>query len=236
MADDLLWACSNGPEGLTMRRQGYFSVFLVLSWAALFPSAAVAETIRITSGLVEMGTPDSPFNLVGDRRGFRLFGSHYNGGFGPNLFVFCPDDLCNPGAVAEIAHAANGLDLPATATLDGILFEDVGSLGARASAEMGFSGSLTLPPLGSSAVLHSPFTFEGSFFHDFELELLRGSGIVTSTWTPTGSDPSESSAWMLNTLRYDFFGATPVPEPTTLVLAGVAGAAAAFGRRKRRAR
>ena len=216
-----------------MRSRGYFWALLSLSAALLFPSFAAAETIRITSGFVEMGTPANPFNLVGDRRGFRLFGSHYNGGTGPNNFVFCPD-LCGPGAVAEISHAASGLDFGARATLDGILYEDVGSLGNPASAAIGFTGSLTLPSLAATTVLHTPFTMEGSFATGFEIEQLIGSGIVTSTWMSQGT-PSGHPVWVLNSLRYDF-AAAPIPEPTTLVLVGVAGAAAALGRRRRRAR
>jgi hypothetical protein len=219
-----------------MRSRGYFWLPVVLSSAYLFPSAAAAETIRITGGFLEM---PGEFDLVGDRRGFRMFGGGYGGGGGPNVFVGCEDgsDGCNnPGEVALFSHAFSGLDLPARATLDGIFHEDVGSLGAKASALIGFSSRHVLPPIGSTAVLRDPFTMEGSFFAEGTgVDTLVGSGIVTTTWTSFGSNES-GPVWDLTFARYDFFGATPVPEPTTLVLFGVAGAAAAFTRRKRHAR
>jgi hypothetical protein len=125
-------------------------------------------------------------------------------------------------------------DLPAIATLDGTLYEDVGSLDSRANAVIGFAGSFTLPPFATTTVLHTPFMMEGSFFNGVEVVNLLGSGTATSNWR-TETLSSGASKWSLMTIRYDFSGAAPVPEPTTLVLAGVAGAAAAFARRRRRA-
>jgi hypothetical protein len=216
-----------------MRSRGYVWLLIALGSTLLFPSTVVADTIRITGGFLEMSTPASPFNLVGDRRGFRLFGSHYLGAVGVGTYLDCPV-VCGPGEVAHLAHAASGSDLPATATLDGTLYEDVGSLDSRANAVIGFAGSFTLPPFATTAVLHTPFMMEGTFSNGFEVLTLLGSGIATSNWR-TETIPSGELKWSLMTIRYDFFGAAPVPEPTTLVLAGVAGAAAAFARRRRRA-
>jgi hypothetical protein len=219
-----------------MPTRGYFWLSLALSSALLFPSASSADTIRITSGFVELG---GPFDLRGDQRGFRLFGGGYNGGSGPNLFVFCPGDICNPGEVAAIRHAATGLDLPARAMLDGITHEDVNSLNATLFAGIGFESTHVLPPISSMVILRAPFTMEGSFSLAEQspgFETLVGQGTVTTTWRPDASDDTGAPAWMLTAARYEFFGASPIPEPSTLVLAGIAGAAAALRRRKRRAR
>jgi hypothetical protein len=220
-----------------MRSRGHVWLLIALGSTLLFPSTVVADTIRITSGFLEINTPTSPLNLVGDRRGFRLFGGGFLGGVGINNFVDCPPaGLCGPGAVARLAVVSSATDFGASATLDGKLYEELGSLsGPWQSAELGFASSLTLPSFDSSGVLHSPFVMEGFFSHDSTFETLIGSGIMTSTWRPE-TIPSAERTWYLTTVRYDFSDAAPVPEPTTLILAGVAGAVTALARRHRRAR
>jgi hypothetical protein len=216
-------------------RSGIRWLQITLLLALLYPCPAAAETIRIVSGVVSIDPDPRLFTLVGDRRGFTLSGAFP---VVPQHVAFCDNDggPCNPGDVADVRAAKGGGDLPVgLVTLDGITYEDVNAT-SRLYALIGFSSAVLLPPISSTAVLHTPFTMEGSFFHDFELETLLGSGIMTSTWKSSGPDEDGRPFWFLTALRYDFSGAAPIPEPTTLVLAGVAGAAAAFGRRKRRAR
>jgi len=198
----------------------------------LVPSLAHADTIRITSGFLVMSV--GPFDLIGDSHGFRLFGNAYQGGHGPNAFAFCPGELCNPGEVVLYQHAANGLDLPASATFEGIAYEDVNTLSGPAFAEIGFSGTVPLPAAGSdTAVLRTPFTMQGNFVVQgvSDNHTLVGSGVMTSRWT-AGSDETGAPIWDLTSARYDFLGASPVPEPTTLLLLGAGGTVAAWRRRK----
>jgi hypothetical protein len=215
-----------------MRPQGYFWLSVALSSALLFPSTASAETIFITSGFLEY---NGKYNLIGERRGFRVFGNVFEGD-SPNLHVFCPGDLCNPGAVAVIQHASSGLDFEGPqAFLDGVFHEEVNSFTGSAWVTLGFSSTTVLPPVSSTAVLRIPFTMEGSFLVEDRgtLDELVGSGIATTTWRPDGLDQNGNLIWGLSTLRYDFSGAAPVPEPTTLVLFGLAGATTWLLRAKR---
>jgi hypothetical protein len=229
-----------------MRSRGYFWLAIVLSSALLFPRAASAETIRITSGFFEIGEDGTgPYNLVGDRRGFRLFGTistdfaHFG--------AICPDSTgCIPGTVARLPHAWTGLDFVGPrATLDGVFYEIVNSLTDQAFASVLFFADIPLPaftPSGTT-VLQTPFTFRGGFTvqprdgepGEITQDDLVGAGLLTTRWARSDL-PELDSQWEVRFARYDFFGAAPIPEPTTLVLAGIAGAAGALARRKRRAR
>jgi hypothetical protein len=215
-----------------LRSPRHFLPVALLFVVTLVPSVAAAETIPITSGFVEMAGLPSAYDLVGDRRGFRLFGQGYQGGVWPGIFVDCPDDTCGPGSVALFQHAQSGADLPSTVILDGVVYEGVGNLGGESeSAGMGFSSSIVLPALASTAVLHSPFLMNGSFFSDASgLLLLRGTGVLTTTWSTAFGDGTE---WGLRAARYDFAPAA-VLEPGTLVLVGIGGVAAALRRRRQR--
>jgi hypothetical protein len=208
-------------------------VLLNLSAALLVPRLAAADPIRITSGFVELG---GAFELVSDERAFRLVGTAYGGGSSPSAYAFCAGDDCNAGEVAQLLHAFNGLDLLVhSATLDGTFYDEVNTLNAEASAGIGFSSTHVLPSLSSTAVLTTPFTMEGSFSHPGGVEALVGSGMVTTRWIASAPVGSAAAAWNLASARYEFSGAA-VPEPGTLLLVGTGAAAAAFSRRKRRAR
>ena len=113
-----------------------------------------------------------------------------------------------------------------SATLDGITYDEVNTLSARAFAEIGFSSTHLLPPLRDSTVLRTPFTMEGYFSHPGGIEMLVGSGIVTTNWFTSGSTDSGSRVWNLASARYNFSEAAPVPEPGTMMLVGLGGAAA----------
>jgi hypothetical protein len=95
---------------------------------------------------------------------------------------------------------------------------------------MAFSSSIVLPALASTAVLHSPFIMNGSFSSDASGFLLRGTGVLTTTWSTAFGDGTE---WSLTAARYDFAPAA-VPEPGTLVLVGIGGVVAALRRRRQR--
>jgi hypothetical protein len=219
-----------------MRARAYFWLSVALSAAFLFPRAASAETIRITSGFLDF---NGAYNLVGDRRGFRLFGGIFEG-TSPHHGVFCdPGAGCLPGTNAVINHFNHGLDFEGPqAFLDGVFYENVNNLSGPAFADVSFvTDSFLFPPLSNAATFTIPFTMTGNFFVERDtgstLDTLVGSGLATTVWTPDAPDPTGSQGWFLQSVHYDFFGAAPVPEPTTMILAGVAGAAAAFARRRR---
>ena len=216
-----------------MRVVRHFWLPLALSSALLFfsPAPAAADTIRITSGFVELG---GAFDIAGAQRGFRMIGSGYGGGAGPNAYVFCDGETCSPGDTALLQHAFGGLDLfVSSATIDGVTHTEINNLSAVVFAEIGFSSTHPLPAGGGTALLHSPFMMQGSFSHPGGLELLTGSGIVTTNWIArTGESGIE---WDLASARYDFSDASAVPEPGTMVLVAL-GAATAAVRRRTRAR
>jgi hypothetical protein len=203
---------------------------LSLFAALLFPSIAVADTIQITSGFVELG---GAFELVGDERGFGLSGSGYGGGASPAAYVFCAGETCNAGEVADLQHAFGGLDLNVhSATIDGTTYTDVNTLSAQAFATIGFSSTHVLPTAGSTAILNTPFTMQGSFTHPGGVESLVGSGMVTTHWRSSAPVGSATSVWNLASARYEFSEAAPVPEPGTLLLVVTGAAAAALSRRR----
>jgi hypothetical protein len=226
-----------------MRSRGYLWLPVALSSALLFPSTAIAETIRITSGFFDVGEGSGPYSLVGDRRGFTLTGTISTdfAHFAP----ICAEPLgCAPGTVARLPHQWTGLDFVGPRlTLDGITYEEVNSLSGNAFASVLFFGDIPLPPFdGNTAVaLRTPFRMDGGVTiepddgqGEITEDTLVGSGILTTKWARFDSPDLGRPEWALTSARYDFFG-SPVPEPTTFLLAGIAGAAAAFGRRKRRA-
>lgn len=205
-----------------MRSPTHLWLPVLLSSALVSPSPAAADPIEITSGVLVMGDGSAPFDLVGDDGGFRLFGSGFQGGFPPHAFVDC-GAACDPGVVAQFQHATS--DFHPTAIRNGTTYNDVNVIGSTVFAELGFSGSVILPPLASTAVLQAPFTMEGVFSVLGDVAALRGSGVMTSTWASAGD------TWSLSSVRYDFSPA-PVPEPATFLLTALGGAAVAVRRRK----
>jgi hypothetical protein len=99
-------------------------------------------------------------------------------------------------------------------------------------------GDVTVPPLGTSAVLTAPFVFTGTLtFIDTEFPPafppqmsfeLFGRGTARVELRP---NPFGTPVWEFGQARYDF---APVPEPATLLLVG--GGLAAVARRRGRPR
>jgi hypothetical protein len=227
------------PEGgFAMFVRSPLWIPVVLCSVFLFPRPAAADTIRITSGFFEVADHFEvrAFNLVGDRRGFRLFGSVGNPGFD----AMCTNGpLCAPGEPARVLQFWGGLDFPgASSTHLGVTYEQMNSLNDIAFAGILFDNTVPLPGLtGSTTTLRTPFTMTGDFSVQPRdaagfAETLRGTGTMTTTWNRTDSPEGGTPGWALAFTRYDFSGDTAVPEPMTLVLVG-AGAAVAFARRKR---
>ena len=215
-----------------------FSLILAGVLACTTSGRAAADPINITGGSLDMNPSSGPLMLFGDR-GFTLF-SHVDnvGGF------FAPTDRCNgdparcaPGATLGLSAVFSDNDLTGTATLDGVTYYHLGSLGSLASGDVRFAGSIVLPPLAASATVTAPFLFSGTFFHPFGTssavigEALAARGFATLSLTP---NRAFSSAWHLDRAVYRFAGepaATPEPGPLFLTGIGLIALAAALSRR-----
>jgi hypothetical protein len=202
------------------------SVLLAGVLACLTSGRAAADPINITGGFLDMNPASGPLMLFGDR-GFTLL-SHVDTVGG----VFAPTDQCNgdparcrPGATLGLAAVFIDNDLTGTATLDGVTYDHLGSLGSLAGADVRFAGSIVLPPLAASATVTAPFLFSGTFFHPIGAsssvvaETLTARGVATLSLTP---NRGFSSAWHLDRALYRFAAdAAPTPEPGPLFLTGV---------------
>ncbi len=190
---------------------------------------ASADNITITGGFLDVPGTLASFSLSGDR-GFTMQGATdiYSGIFSPALQ--CSIGPCLPGTLVDLHAAWVGNDLPATVTLDGRSYTNVGSLSGDSSAFVDFSGGFVAPPLAAAALLQSPFTFHGGFYATDANVSLEGSGIA-SIWLREGLD----GGWQTAEVRYDFGPARVVtPEPATLGLFATGLLLAATMMRRRR--
>jgi PEP-CTERM motif len=212
------------------------SLALACTIVLLLGSASLsqAETIVITSGLLQMDGTEGSLELAGNR-GFTLF-SPLSGEEG----IFVPGQQCTPDSQAcppgyTLSLAANWVGsafLGGTATLDGQSY----SLGidvTDAAAFVDFTGSVVLPPLaGQSAFVSAPFRFSGLFHYPDSVplpsETLTGRGTATLALVPSEEFPGH---WAYSSARYEF---APVPEPGTMLLVSGGLAALAARARKRR--
>jgi hypothetical protein len=201
----------------------------LLLWVGVVP-AATAEPVMLTSGFLAMDPREGPIELHGTA-GFSFSGfvNWTGGSFDP--FTQCAFATCEAGEPISLHAGWGGLDLPGTATFGGQTFEAVGGLNSNSGMVVSFDGTATLPArTGAEATLLAPFTVSGLFGHDFDVELLTGSGTATLRLR---ADPLVSNAWLLDSARYDIGAPAPIPEPTTVLLVG-GGIAAAVLRRRRR--
>ena len=206
----------------------------ILVVALALAAPARAETILITSGLLEWAAgrgPGADVTLAGD--GLTFTGRT---GFG----VFNPPDQCRVpectlGSSVDLRAYFIGLDLSGTATFEGRTFTGFGSLAGTAGGSAEWTGSLSIPTTFSGGLLTAPFMFTGEFAFEEDPTAPRrigllGSGTARLMFTPY---PGEPGAFSLSSLRYEFDSA-PVPEPTSMLLIGTGLAGLAAVRRRRR--
>jgi hypothetical protein len=144
---------------------------------------------------------------------------------------------CDPGTVVSLRASWLGNDLTGQLTFDGQTYNDLGGMNSLTQATVEFLGSFIAPPLAASATLIAPFSFGGQFSVPND----TGTAPVTHSLSGAGTATINLSmafpgdpAWRVDSVRYDFSAADPVPEPGTMLMVGLGIAGVA--RRVRRAR
>ena len=218
----------------------------VLQWAALSLFAvnaapASADPISVTSGHLTVTGTRGVFELFGDR-GLAISGetSVFSGVFAP--WSRCSFPECAPDTSVSLRAHWSGMDVRrGVLSFEGSTYP-VTESGAFVALE--FSGSFVTPPFAMSAVVTAPFqlipftssTGGSGFslpFPNTEIWPLAGSGTATIALSPypVAEFPNR---WTVDSVRYEFTAADPVPEPGTMLLVGIGMGAIARGYRKRR--
>jgi hypothetical protein len=199
---------------------------------------ARAETILLTSGAFNwaIGSGAATVTMSGGDFNFSGAASTFTGRFTPRMQCMVPE--CRAGSTVDLFARFSGADIGGTATYNGVTYSPVGSAAANASLDTRWSGSLQIPLTFTGGILTAPFTFTGEFYHSetpitFSTLDLLGVGTATLNFAPSLPFPG---AFNLTAVRYEFDGAAPVPEPTSMLLigSGLAGLAALRRRRSTR--
>lgn len=207
----------------------------------LTASGVHADPIRIVAGgftwsADEHGVTGAGIgiNLRG-QQGFRFEGVTEFGLFSLDQCV-TPD--CAVGTTVDLEVRWTGKDLLGSAAFRGRTYDEVGQVGLGAQMDAGWTGSLTIPPDFTSGLLTAPFLFSGAFSFpprgngDLTPLDLVGRGTATLAFEPF---PGKPGIFLIESARFEFDGA-PVPEPSTLMLVGLGGAAVARIRARRRSK
>lgn len=213
--------------------------------ALAFPAKLTADPVTVTGGYLLVTGSSGSLELTGER-GFSLSAevSTFSGVFAPNL---CDTPDCAPGTTLGLHATWVGLDVRrGVLTFEGETYplrDDAAAVG------LDFRGSFIAPPIARSAVVRAPFilpprTAGTSGGSGFSLPFpgpsfaLQGGGTATISLSQYFENSPEGSrflnAWTVESVRYDFSAAEPVPEPGTLLLAavGIAGIARRATRRR----
>ena len=207
--------------------------------ALAFPARAAADPIQVTGGALDMGNFMGTLDITGER-GFALYSrvDAISGLYWP--WMQCNVPSCRPGTEVSLLARWSGSAISGPMSFEGETYDRVGGFIDLAQASVEFTGSFTAPPMGPSATVMTPFSFSGIFTIPDEAGIgqirhtLFGGGTATVQLVPNTSSLPGDPAWMVQSARYEFSAADPVPEPATLLMvgAGIAGVA----RRVRRKR
>jgi hypothetical protein len=142
-----------------------------------------ADPVVIDRGQLDVSAEGGELTLYGTR-GFSLTAPVTRSSGIVAALDTCFASNCVPGAEIALLAQWSGNDLPATVTLDGVTYSQVGSLTDATSGLIQFTGVAAAPPLGTQDVdaVKAPFTVTGAFTHEVDGELVTvpfaGEGVV----------------------------------------------------------
>ena len=146
------------------------------------PRTAAGGAIVIERGELDLTASGGTLRLTGTR-GFSLTARVTRGGGIVDAFESCLAVQCSGGTPISLAAVWSGIDLPATVTLDGATYTDVGSAAQTATAEVRVAGTAAAAPVSarSSASVTADFALSGSFVR------MEGETAITETFTGGGT-------------------------------------------------
>ncbi len=187
---------------------GYSFVKTTMLIAGLLVAVARPSPAQIVT--IDKGTFVYPADRAGQlnisgNENFRLEARTLTGRF--DAIDSCQVPECPPGSTVELGARWVGNDLPGTARLRGKTYPDVGGLSSPNSADVRFSGEVTMPAMSNNPVsITAPFDFAGVFFFAADLSqpqqdvLLTGRGLVTLFLDPNVAENS----WVIRSATFDF--------------------------------
>jgi hypothetical protein len=214
---------------------------LLASAALLSLSATVAsaETIVINSGFLLMTGPSEIGAVsISGTRGFSLSGPVDTSEGGTLAFSECTSFECQPGHFVDLRASFGDLAFGGNRlTFDGQEFTLSGELTGNIGLPLFFSGSTTLPPLGTMPpIVRAPFALDGTlaFLPFGPIHELTGRGTVEVSLIEGFEPQTATRGWTIDAIRWNFEETEPVPEPGTMLL--VATGTAVLARLRKRSR
>lgn len=202
----------------------------ILAVALALALPAGAETIVLTSGVFNWVTGGGNAGVALAGPGFNFEGRAFafSGLFEPRTQCLVPE--CTIGTTVNLRSRFTDTDIPGTATYNGVTYDQVGGLTAPAALDARWSGSLVIPAAFAGGVVTAPFTFAGEFYRPGGILELLGGGTATLSFAPSAPFPG---TFNVTGIRFEI-EASPVPEPTSMLLIGTGLAGMAALRRRRR--